>query len=403
MVRKHFTDLFFIIFFLSNLSLSGVAYGQIFNFFHYIPHAYHPTNTCTPVVLPNTPTDIPAIISILTNTPTPTCTPRINGGLVTTLAGSGATGAANGKGPKASFNEPLGITVDVSGNIYIADTYNFLIRKIAPGGMVATLAGGARGRALNGYGTDAAFYYPSGVAVDQSGNIYVADSDDNLIRKITPDGLVTVLAGSGTSGADNGPGNFASFNYPWGIAVDASGNVYVADYGNDLIRKIFAGPGGMVSTLAGSGSKGAVNGAGTSASFNGPTGVAVDTSGNVYVADCNNNLIRKIAPDGMVATFAGSGAYGSDNGMGTAASGYWPAGIAVDDYGNVYVADCSNNLIRKITPAGEVTTLAWSGTSGSTNGVGSAASFYWPSGIAADAFGNVYVGDTNNNLIRKIQ
>jgi len=265
---------------------------------------------------------------------------------------------------------------------------------------VTTLAGiGSPGYA-NGTGTAASFNYPTGVAVDGSGNLYVADQHNHLIRKITSAGVVTTLAGIGSQGYANGTGTAASFNYPWGVAVDGSGNLYVADQGNHLIRKITSA--GVVTTLAGSGSSGSADGTGTAASFHDPTGVAVDGSGNLYVADKNNHLIRKITSAGVVTTFAGSGSSGSADGTGTAASFYRPDGVVVDGSGNVYVADRNNHLIRKITSAGVVTTLAGSGSAGSADGTGTAASFSYPSGVAVDGSGNVYVGDSDNHLIRKI-
>ncbi len=270
---------------------------------------------------------------------------------------------------------------------------------------VTTLAGmaGTSG-AINGTGTDASFSSPLGVATDAAGNVYVADFGNHLIRKITPAGVVTTLAGmAGTSGAVNGTGTGASFNGPYGVATDAAGNMYVADFGNHLIRKIT--PAGVVTTLAGmAGTSGAVNGTGTGASFNGPYGVATDAAGNVYVADFGNHLIRKITPAGDVTTLAGmAGTVGAVNGTGTAASFTNPFGVTTDDAGNVYVADRSNALIRKITPTGDVTTLAgMAGTVGAVNANGTAASFNLPYGVATDAARNVYVTDLGNHLIRKI-
>ncbi len=295
-----------------------------------------------------------------------------------------------------------GVAVDASGNVYVAEAGNEDIRKINPGAVVTTLAGsaGVTGSA-NGTGTAASFNGPSAVAVDAFGNVYVADVWNELIRKITPGGLVSTLAGSGAIGSANGTGNAASFYYPLGVAVDASGNVYVGDAANNLVRKIT--PGGVVTTLAGSGAIGSANGNGTSASFYGPAGVAVDSSGNVYVADRNNNMIRKITPGGVVTTFAGSTSSGSSDGTGTAASFSNPHDVAVDSSGNVYVADTYNNLIRKITPGGVVTTLAGGGVCCYTDGTGTAASFSLPYSVAVDSFCSVYVADTGNHVIRKIQ
>jgi sugar lactone lactonase YvrE len=321
-------------------------------------------------------------------------------GQVATLAGSGTRGSANGTGTAASFKDPLGVATDASGNVYVADASNNLIRKISPAGVVSTFAGSGQYGSANGTGTAASFGGPFGVATDASGNVYVGDSGNNLIRKISPAGVVSTLAGSGQIGASNGTGTAASFNYPAGLATDASGNVYVGDPGNQLIRKI--SPAGVVSTLAGSGQIGASNGTGTAASFYFPYRVATDASGNVYVADGGNNLIRKISPAGVVSTLAGSGQIGASNGTGIAASFNNPSGVATDASGNVYVGDQFNNLIRKISPAGVVSTLAGSGSPGASNGTDTAASFYHPVGIATDASGNVYVDDYGNNLIRKI-
>ena len=324
----------------------------------------------------------------------------IDAQIVSTLAGSGAYGSVDGQGTAASFSMPFDVAVDRSGNVYVADYSGNTIRKILPTGLVTTLAGSGASGSTNGTGTAASFSRPAAVAVDGSGNVYVADAGDNTIRKITPAGEVTTLAGSGVRGSANGTGTAASFSEPFGVAVDGSGNVYVGEYGNNAIRKIT--PAGEVTTLAGSGGAGAADGMGTAASFNGPQGVAVDGSGNVYVADIGNHKIRKITPAGEVTTLAGSGGSGAADGMGTAASFYYPRGVAVDGSGNVYVGDTFNKKIRKITPAGWVTTLAGSGVSGSANGTGTAASFNGPWGVEVDGSGNVYVADSGNNMIRKI-
>jgi len=251
-------------------------------------------------------------------------------------------------------------------------------------------------------GTNATFTLPEGVAVDKAGNIYVADSFNNLIRQITPGASVTTLAGkAGVIGSANGQGINATFSSPAGVAVDNSGNVYVADSNNDLIRKIATD--GTVSTLAGkAGTSGSSNGFGVSASFNLPTGLAVDNSGNVYVADAGNNLIRMITPAGNVSTLAGSGLPAAADGQGTAASFYNPNSIAIDATGTLYLTDEKNNLIRKISSAGMVTTIAGNGAGGSKDGIGVNATFSYPGSIAADGMGNLYVGDINTYLIRKI-
>lgn len=364
---------------------------------------------------------------------TPTCTPTPNtsgcnnGGNVSTLAGGGCSGCinhgyANGQGVAAEFFQPTGTAADCSGNVYVADYQNNLIRKIGPGGNVSTLAGGGGGTNsghVDGQGINALFYHPVGVAVDTSGYSYVADLDNNLIRKIDPGGNVSTLAGGGCTGCVNpgyadGQGTNAMFNLPYGLAVDGSGNVYVADNDNNLVRKIT--PGGNVSTLAGGGCAGCTNhgyadGQGTNAVFYHLCSVAVDGSGNIYVADEGNNLIRKVTPGGYVSTLAGGGCSGCTNrgyanGQGVNAVFYSPQGVAVDGTGNVYVADEGNNLIRKINPSGNVSTLAGGGggiNSGNADGQGTNAEFNAPNGVGTDCSCHVYVADQNNNLIRLIQ
>ncbi len=324
-------------------------------------------------------------------------------GVVTTLAGTaGTSGSADGTGSAARFDNPRGVATDADGNVYVADNYNETIRKITPAGVVTTLAGKRIG--ADGTGAEASFDAPRGVATDASGNVYVADWYNHTIRKITKDGVVTTLAGTaGVSGSADGTGSEARFFLPYGVATDASGNVYVGDYSNNTIRKIT--PSGVVTTLAGTaGTSGSADGTGAAARFNLPTGVATDADGNVYVVDRSNHTIRKITPAGVVTTLAGTaGTRGSADGTGAAARFNASNGVATDVNGNVYVADQDNSTIRKITPAGVVTTLAGTaGTRGSADGTGAAASFYFPRFVATDTSGNVYVTDTVNSTIRKI-
>ncbi len=329
-------------------------------------------------------------------------------GAVTTLAGlAGNVGSSDGTNSGARFSYPCGVAVDGSGNVYVADTGNHTIRLVSPTGVVTTLAGSPGNPGLtNGTGSAAQFNSPLGVAVDSNGNVYVADTGNNTIRLASPAGVVTTLAGSpGNSGSTNGTGGGALFNSPVGVAVDGNGNVYVADSYNSTLRKVTT-PDGVVTTLAGAAAGGgSADGAGSAAQFNYPCGVAVDTAGTVYVSDLANHTIRQITPAGVVTTLAGtpSSGPGTNDGTGTAASFGEPAGLAVDTNGNVYVADYANHTIRKIAPGGIVTTLAGDpGVGGSTNGTGSAAKFLNPLGVAVDAQGNVYVADMWNDLIRKI-
>jgi prepilin-type N-terminal cleavage/methylation domain-containing protein len=211
---------------------------------------------------------------------------------------------------------------------------------------VSTFAGSGTAGYLDGTGTAAQFNQPYGLAFDSTGNLYVADLQNHRIRRITPSGVVTTFAGSGVNGNVNGTGTAAQFNYPAGIAVDSAGNVYVADNGNRRIRKI--SPGGVVTTLAGSGAAGFADGTGVAALFNGPTGIAVDSAANVYVADRGNHRIRKITPGGVVTTIAGTGVLGFADGLGSTAQFYNPSDMGIDSTGNIYVADQSNHRIRKI-------------------------------------------------------
>jgi sugar lactone lactonase YvrE len=251
------------------------------------------------------------------------------------------------------------VALDASGTVYIADTYNHTIRKVTAAGVVTTLAGTAgQAGSDDGAGSAARFNYPSGVAVDASGSVYIADTYNHTIRTVTPAGVVTTLAGNpGQGGSDDGAGAAAHFYFPLGLAVDASGNVYVADTYNQTIRKVT--PEGQVTTLAGTAALGgSADGMGAAARFEGPHGVAVDTSGTVYVADTGNHTIRKVTPAGVVTTLAGApGEAGSADGTGAAPRFDGPSGVAADASGNVYVADTGNNTIRKVTPAGVVSTV----------------------------------------------
>jgi sugar lactone lactonase YvrE len=328
------------------------------------------------------------------------------GGVVTTLAGlAGSSGSADGTASAAQFNGPSGVAVDSAGNVYVADYWNNTIRKVTPGVVVTTLAGlaGSSG-STDGAASAAGFFQPEGVAVDSAGNVYVADTDNDTIRKVTPGGVATTLAGlAGSSGSADGTGSAARFNTPSGVAVDSAGNVYVADSGNSTLRKVT--PDGVVTTLAGrAGKRGSADGTGSAARFSRPFGVAVDSVGNVYVADTSNNTLRKVTPGGAVTTLAGlAGSSGSADGTGSAARFYWPWGVAVDSAGNVYVADYWNQTIREVTPAGVVTTLAGrAGYYGRADGPGGAARFYFPEGVAVDSAGNVYVADTWNHTIREV-
>jgi sugar lactone lactonase YvrE len=336
---------------------------------------------------------------------TPLPNPVATTGVVTTLAGSGSFGAANGTGAAASFNYPNGLALDASGNLFIADKGNNQIRKVTPAGVVSTVSGTLLAGSANAtkIGDAASYNGPTGVVVDALGNIFVADFGNHTIRKIATTGAVTLFAGvSGSSGNNNAiiPATATTkainprFNNPAGLAIDATGNLYVADYSNNLIRRISAID-GSISTIAGK-SVGNVDGVGTAASLNGPRAIAIDAAGSLYVADANNHSIRKIDLTGAVTTIAGNGKAGNNDGTGKAASFSHPSGITIDNAGNLFVADAGNNLVRKITPAGVVTSVAGSGYYSLVT------PFNGPSAVAADNAGNVYIANTLGNLIQAV-
>jgi sugar lactone lactonase YvrE len=328
-------------------------------------------------------------------------------GGVTTFAGAPAFGqSADGTGNAARFNQPNGIAADASGNLYVADTGNGTVRTISPAVVVATLAGlPAQAGSVDGTGSTARFDFPAGVTVDSSGNIDVVDLNNSTVRTLTTAGVVTTLAGTaGVVGSADGTGTAARFTNPSGMTVAGTGILYVADTGNDTIRAI--APGAVVSTLAGSvQAPGSMDGMGAVAQFNSPTNVASDGAGNIYVADTKNDTVRKITPAGLVSTIAGSpGIPGSSDGAtGDLARFNAPAGIAVDSSGTIYVSDSGNNTIRTISSSGVVRTLAGlAGASGATDGGGQGARFDDPTGIAADNAGNLYVADSGNGTVRKV-
>jgi hypothetical protein len=325
-------------------------------------------------------------------------------GVVTTLAGrAGQTSVVDATGAAARFEDPFSVAADVNGVVYVADSAAHVIRRISAAGEVTTYAGtaGSFGSA-DGTGSAARFYSPFGVAVDTAGNVYVADSYNGTVRKIGLGGVVTTLAGTALQGGStDGTGAAARFDQPFGIAVDSNGNVYVSDATANTIRKITSA--GVVTTLAGgSGQTGSTDATGTAARFSVPYAISVDTAGNVYVVDHGNHTIRKVTAAGVVTTLAGSaGNPGSTDGTGTSALFKYPSGVAVDASGTVFVADTDNHLIRQITAAGVVTTVGGATATGSTNGSGTAARFYNPKGIAVDRNGVLYIADRSNHTIRK--
>jgi len=321
---------------------------------------------------------------------------------VTTLAGDGTAGSTDGPGLSANFNGIWGVVCDGNGSLYIADTYSNKIRKISTDGTVSTFAGtGAQGN-NDGAGISATFSLPFGIAIDKDGNLYVSDFGTNNIRKITPAGIVSTLAGSiyGTTGSDDGAGTAATFNHPVGVATDVNSNIYVADAGNNKIRKIT--PGGTVTTLAGSGASGAADATGVLASFNQPLSIVTDANANLYVSEEGNYKIRKITPSSDVTTFAGSGISGSADGTAKTASFNFPVGMVIDPAGDLIVTDNNNGTIRLITQAGITATLAGNGNKTSIDGIGYGASLDNPLGITMDKNGVMYVLDNASNKVRKV-
>jgi len=334
----------------------------------------------------STPTNIYTVGTAITS-----LTPLNAGGAVpATTYGQVTTLVASGTG----LSNPQAVTTDGAGNIYVADFGNNLIRKVTPAGVMTTFAGNGIAGELDGTGTAAEFNAPDGIAYDGTANLYVADATGNVIRKIVvATGVVTTYAGSGATGSANNATLLTStFNGPAGLALDGSGNMYICDQGNNIIRMI---SGTTVSTLAGSGAPTAVNGTGTAASFNQPNDLIADGLGNVYVADYGNSLVRKIVVSTkVVTTFAGSGAAGYADGAGTAAIFNRLSSLCTDASGNLLIADLSNYRIRLITtPAAVVTTIAGSGTGAETNGTGTAAAFNNTGGICIDNSGNCYIVD----------
>lgn len=327
-------------------------------------------------------------------------------GVVTTLAGAaGVPGFADGSGSSARFNKPSGIALDGSGNLLVADGANNTVRQVTPGGLVSTLAGSATAKGWrDGSASSALFNFVAGLARDASGNLYLGEGGNHLVRKLTPDGNVTTFVGKPLEpGTADGSALLARFTRPCAVAVDTNWNVYVADTDAHTIRRISAA--GLVTTLAGSaGLSGASDGTGSAARFNYPYGLAVDAAGNVYVADTGNKTVRVITPAGVVSTLAGAaGASGYVDGAGSAARFGNPIGIVRDAAGNLIVADASNCCLRKITPAGLVSTFAGGGgLPGHLDGAGTSARFRRPYGLAIGPNGTLYVTDRDDFCIRKV-
>jgi sugar lactone lactonase YvrE len=334
-------------------------------------------------------------------------------GIITTVAGNGydagtGYGGYSGDGGAATNAElsfPLGVAVDVNGNLFIADTYNNRIRKVDNNGIITTVAGGGNA-GDQGVATNAELSDPQGVAVDANGNLFIADTDNSRIRKVDTNWIISTVAGNGTASysGDEGTATDAVLHGPCGVAVDFNGNLFIADTDNSRIRKV--GANGIITTVAGGGTNyPGDGGVATNAELSYPQGVAVDANGRLFIADTYDNRIRKVDINGIITTVAGGGTnYPGDGGVATEAGLWYPQGVAVDAKGNLFIADSWNNRIRKVDTNGIITTAAGNGTAGYSGdgGVAANAELSYPQGLAVDVNGNLFLADADNNRIRKL-
>jgi hypothetical protein len=321
---------------------------------------------------------------------------------VSTFVGTGSPASLDGNRDTATFDNPMGVIVGKNGELFVSEPGSNRMRKVAANGDVSTFAGNNTAGTIDGNATAASFNGLIAMALAPSGDFYGAEFGGNVIRKITQTADVSVFAGAGSPGSGDGNAATATFNGPIAMTIDGAGNIFLAELHVSLIRKIT--PAGDVSTLAGSSPLGFADGTGTAAQFARPYGIVADAAGNLFVADSENHRIRKVTQGGVVTTFAGTGTPGSLDGAKDIATFQRPGGLAFDALGNLYVADTDNNVLRKITPAGVVSTVAGkAGVMGSQNGIREAARFSQPYGIAIAADGTIYVADSLNHRIRKIE
>ena len=332
-------------------------------------------------------------------------------GIITTVAGngSGTYGGDGGPATAAGFGA-YDCIVDGSGNLLIADAYSNRIRKVnSSTNIISTIVGPGNYGGDGGQASAATLFSPAATASDGSGNLYIADMKNNCVRKINTAGIISTIVGTGSAGygGDGGMASSATLNNPMAVAVDRSGNVYVSDMMNHAIRKVDIST-GLIKTIGGTGTAGygGDGGMATSARLNMPNGIRVDTGGNVYVADMNNNRIRKIDASGNISTLVGDGtaSYGGDGGMASSASLNKPTGVALDTYGNLYLSDSTNHRIRMVDASGIITTIAGNGSAGygGDGGMASSASLSAPAGVTVDIENNIFIADLGNNCIRKV-
>jgi uncharacterized protein (TIGR03437 family) len=340
-------------------------------------------------------------------------TDALSNAIIRTPAGSGVFGFGGDGGPAtgARFSNPNGAAFDASGNLYIADLFNDRIRKVDTNGVITTFAGrfGGTFGGDGGPATEAGMFDVSGVAVDEKGNVYIADMDNFRVRKVNTSGVISTLAGNGAFGftGDNVAATQTALASPTAVAVDIAGNVYIADLFNARIRKV--NPQGVITTFAGTGVAGysGDNGPATQAKIDTPEGVAVDRLGNVYIADSASVVVRRVDTNGVITTVAGNGqdGFSGDNGPATQARLSSPRGVAAGADGNIYIADAGNDRIRQVATNGVITTVAGNGQTG-YNGDGisaTQASFFEPTGLAVDPYGTVYIADSINDRVRMLK